>query len=74
MGHCVRIGAMVVISSNYFELKKMLLVKSDMIRQSSQWAKVVPNTREASMTDLTPVAVTGTLTVPVGRLRRNQYG
>jgi aspartate-semialdehyde dehydrogenase len=32
----------------------------DMIRQSNQWAKVVPNTREASMTDLTPVAVTGT--------------
>lgn len=32
----------------------------DMIRNSNQWAKVVPNTREASMTDLTPVAVTGT--------------
>ena len=46
----------------------------DMIRQSNQWAKVVPNTREASMTDLTPVAVTGTLTVPVGRLRKLNMG
>jgi aspartate-semialdehyde dehydrogenase len=46
----------------------------DMIRNSNQWAKVVPNTREASMTDLTPVAVTGTLTVPVGRLRKLNMG
>jgi aspartate-semialdehyde dehydrogenase len=46
----------------------------DMIRQSNQWAKVVPNTREASMTDLTPVAVTGTLSVPVGRLRKLNMG
>lgn len=45
-----------------------------MIRQSNEWAKVVPNTREASMTDLTPVAVTGTLSVPVGRLRKLNMG
>ncbi len=46
----------------------------DMLRSANQWAKAVPNTREASMTDLTPVAVTGTLTVPVGRLRKIEYG
>ncbi len=46
----------------------------DMIAQSNEWAKVVPNTREASMTDLTPVAVTGTLSVPVGRLRKMNMG
>jgi len=46
----------------------------DMLRSANQWAKVVPNTREASMTDLTPVAVTGTLTVPVGRLRKLNMG
>ena len=36
--------------------------------------KVVPNTREASMTDLTPAAVTGTMTIPVGRLRKMSMG
>ncbi|MNX82153.1 Aspartate-semialdehyde dehydrogenase [compost metagenome] len=34
----------------------------------------MPNTREASMTDLTPAAVTGTLSIPVGRLRKMQMG
>ncbi|MNT85216.1 Aspartate-semialdehyde dehydrogenase [compost metagenome] len=35
---------------------------------------MVPNTRDASMTDLTPAAVTGTLNIPVGRLRKMQMG
>ena len=38
------------------------------------WAKVVPNTREATMQGLTPVAVTGTLSIPVGRLRKRESG
>ena len=38
------------------------------------WVKVVPNTREATIRDLTPVAVTGTLTIPVGRLRKLAMG
>ena len=46
----------------------------DIIANANDWSKVVPNTREASMTDLTPVAVTGTLTVPVGRLRKLNMG
>jgi len=45
-----------------------------MLAANNQWAKVVPNTREASMKDLTPAAVTGTLTIPVGRLRKMQMG
>ncbi len=76
-GHCVRIGAMRCHSQAItLKLKKDVPLNEieDMIRQSSQWAKVVPNTREASMTDLTPVAVTGTLTVPVGRLRKMNMG
>jgi len=36
--------------------------------------RVVPNTREASMRDLSPVAVSGTLTIPVGRLRKLAMG
>ena len=34
----------------------------------------MPNTREASMRDLTPVSVTGTMTIPVGRLRKMAMG
>ena len=38
------------------------------------WVKVVPNTREASMHALTPAAVSGGMTIPVGRLRKLQMG
>jgi aspartate-semialdehyde dehydrogenase len=47
---------------------------NDIIVSNNQWAKVVPNNREASMRDLTPAAVTGGLTIPVGRLRKMQMG
>ena len=59
----------------YYNIKDVTLDEiEDMLRNANQWAKVVPNTREASMTDLTPVAVTGTLSVPVGRLRKLNMG
>ncbi|KAA8733244.1 aspartate-semialdehyde dehydrogenase [Acinetobacter qingfengensis] len=76
-GHCVRIGAMRCHSQALtIKLRQDVPLDEieDMIRQSNEWAKVVPNTREASMTDLTPVAVTGTLSVPVGRLRKLNMG
>lgn len=76
-GHCVRIGAMRCHSQALtIKLRKDVPLDEieDMIRSSNEWAKVVPNTREASMTDLTPVAVTGTLSVPVGRLRKLNMG
>ena len=38
------------------------------------WAKVVPNDREITMRELTPAAVTGALTTPVGRLRKLNMG
>jgi len=76
-GHCVRIGAMRCHSQALtLKLKKDVPLDEieDIIRNANDWAKVVPNTREASMTDLTPVAVTGTLSVPVGRLRKLNMG
>ncbi|AOA57211.1 aspartate-semialdehyde dehydrogenase [Acinetobacter larvae] len=76
-GHCVRIGAMRCHSQALtIKLKKDVPLNEieDMIAQSNPWAKVIPNTREASMQDLTPVAVTGTLSVPVGRLRKLNMG
>jgi aspartate-semialdehyde dehydrogenase len=45
-----------------------------MIVDGNQWAKLIPNTREASMAQLSPVAVTGTLDIPVGRLRKLAMG
>jgi aspartate-semialdehyde dehydrogenase len=46
----------------------------DMLAKANQWAHVVPNEREASMKQLTPAAVTGTLKTPVGRLRKLGMG
>ena len=45
-----------------------------MLAGNNDWVKVVPNIKEATITDLTPAAVTGTLTVPVGRIRKMILG
>ena len=76
-GLCVRIGAMRCHSQGLtIKLKKDVPLDeiSDIIAKGNQWAKVVPNEREISERDLTPAAVTGTLTVPVGRLHKLAMG
>lgn len=76
-GLCVRIGAMRCHSQALtIKLKKDVPLDEieGIIAETNQWAKVVPNNREASMKDLTPAAVTGSLTIPVGRLRKMQMG
>ncbi|WP_341893092.1 aspartate-semialdehyde dehydrogenase [Variovorax sp. YR752] len=76
-GFCVRIGAMRCHSQALmFKLKKdvPLADVEAMIAADNAWVKVVPNTREATVKDLTPVAVTGTLTIPVGRIRQLAMG
>jgi aspartate-semialdehyde dehydrogenase len=45
-----------------------------LIAADNPWAKVVPNQREATLRDLTPVAVTGTMNIPVGRIRKLAMG
>ncbi len=45
-----------------------------MIRQHNPWVKLVPNTREASIQELSPTSVTGTLNIPMGRLRKLNMG
>jgi aspartate-semialdehyde dehydrogenase len=45
-----------------------------MLAAHNDWVKVVPNKRDISMRELTPAAVTGTLGVPVGRLRKMSMG
>ena len=76
-GFCVRSGAMRCHSQALtFKLKKNVPVADieAMIAADNQWVKLVPNTREASIRDLTPVAVTGTMTIPVGRVRKLAMG
>ncbi|MEE1653884.1 MULTISPECIES: aspartate-semialdehyde dehydrogenase [Brachymonas] len=76
-GYCVRVGAMRCHSQALtFKLKKDVPTADieALIAADNDWVKVVPNTREASMQDLTPVAVTGTMTIPVGRIRKLAMG
>ena len=76
-GFCVRVGAMRCHSQALtFKLKKDVPVADieAMIAADNAWVKVVPNTREATLKDLTPVAVTGTMTIPVGRIRKMAMG
>ncbi|CAN7272661.1 aspartate-semialdehyde dehydrogenase [Massilia sp. LjRoot122] len=76
-GLCVRIGAMRCHSQALtIKLTKDVPLDeiNDIIASHNQWVKVVPNTREASMRDLSPAAVTGGLGIPVGRLRKLAMG
>jgi len=76
-GFCVRVGAMRCHSQALtFKLNKDVPVADleAMIAADNAWVKVVPNTREATIKDLTPVAVTGTMTIPVGRIRKMAMG
>jgi aspartate-semialdehyde dehydrogenase len=76
-GFCVRVGAMRCHSQALtFKLKKDVPLADieALIANDNAWVKVVPNNREATVRDLTPVAVTGTLTIPVGRLRKMAMG
>jgi aspartate-semialdehyde dehydrogenase len=74
---CVRVGAMRCHSQSLtIKLKRdvPLLEIEQMIAADNEWVRVVPNTREASVKHLTPVAVTGTMRIPVGRLRKLAMG
>ena len=76
-GLCVRIGAMRCHSQALtIKLKKDVPLDevNDILAKANDWVKVVPNDREISERDLTPAAVTGTLTVPVGRLHKMAMG
>ncbi|SLM32448.1 aspartate-semialdehyde dehydrogenase, NAD(P)-binding [Desulfamplus magnetovallimortis] len=76
-GQCIRIGAMRCHSQAFtIKLKKNVPLDEieSMLAANNDWVKVVPNTKEDSIKDLTPAAATGTLTVPVGRIRKMNIG
>jgi aspartate-semialdehyde dehydrogenase len=76
-GTCVRVGAM-RCHSQALTIKMTrdvpLAEITDMIAKHNKWVKVVPNNREITIRELTPAAITGTLTVPIGRLRKMNMG
>jgi aspartate-semialdehyde dehydrogenase len=76
-GTCVRIGAM-RCHSQAFTIKLKQNVSMDeiesMLAQANDWVKVIPNERDITAQELTPAKVTGTLSVPIGRLRKMNLG
>lgn len=76
-GICVRIGAMRCHSQGFaVKLTKDVPLNDiiDIIRQANDWVKVIPNTMEQTIKELTPAAISGTLTVPIGRIRKMNIG
>lgn len=76
-GLCVRVGAMRCHSQALtIKLTKDVPLADihSLIAAHNQWVKVVPNDRDISMRELTPAAVTGTLNVPIGRIRKLNMG
>lgn len=76
-GTCVRIGAMRCHSQALtIKLKKDVPLDEieGMIASANDWVRLVANDRATTVQDLTPTRVTGTLEVPVGRLRKMQMG
>jgi aspartate-semialdehyde dehydrogenase len=74
---CVRVGAMRCHSQSLtIKLKKdvPLADLEALVAHDNEWASLVPNTKEASLKLLTPVAVSGTMNIPVGRMRKLAMG
>ncbi|EGQ8028252.1 aspartate-semialdehyde dehydrogenase [Vibrio vulnificus] len=76
-GTCVRIGAM-RCHSQALTIKLKQNVPLDEIEEimasDNEWVKVIPNERDITAQELTPAKVTGTLSIPVGRLRKMSMG
>jgi len=76
-GLCVRIGAMRCHSQAMtIKLREDISVEKieQILASHNEWVKVIPNERDITSTDLTPVKVTGTLSIPVGRIRKLAMG
>ena len=76
-GICVRVGSMRCHSQAMtIKLNKEVPLDEieDVIAQSNSWVSVIPNERDRTLNELTPATVTGTLSIPVGRLRKLTMG
>ena len=76
-GICVRVGAMrchsQALTIKLTEDRPLAEIEA-MLAAANDWVRVIPNEREQSMNELTPAAVTGTLSIPVGRIRKLPMG
>jgi aspartate-semialdehyde dehydrogenase len=76
-GLCVRVGAMRCHSQGLtIKLNKDMPLDeiSEIIQEGNNWVGLIPNDRESTLRSLTPAAVNGTLSIPVGRLRKMRMG
>ncbi|MEA1968924.1 MAG: aspartate-semialdehyde dehydrogenase [Thermodesulfobacteriota bacterium] len=76
-GQCVRIGTMRCHSQAFtIKLTKELPLKDieEIIASANEWVKVIPNSKEETLKELTPARVSGTLDIPVGRVRKLNLG
>ena len=76
-GLCVRVGAMRCHSQALtIKLKRDVPIDelADIVAQGTAWAKFIPNTKEDTLRALSPVSVTGTMDIPVGRMRKLSMG
>ena len=76
-GICVRVGAMRCHSQAFtIKLKRDVGLEEiiEIIRNGNSWVKIIPNEKEATVKHLTPAAVSGSLDIPVGRIRKMVHG
>lgn len=76
-GLCVRVGSMRCHSQALtIKLKKEMSIEEieTILQNHNEWVKVIPNEREITSQELTPVKVSGTLNVPIGRIRKMNFG
>ncbi|MBT6325250.1 MAG: aspartate-semialdehyde dehydrogenase [Bdellovibrionales bacterium] len=76
-GTCVRVSSMRSHAQAFtIKLKSDIPISEieDMINQHNNWVKIIPNEKEATLTELTPEKVSGTLNIPIGRVRKMTLG
>ncbi len=76
-GNCVRISSLRCHSQSLtIKLKRSASVSEieDLIKAQNEWVRVIPNEKEVTLRELTPAAVSGSLSVPIGRLRKMMMG
>jgi len=76
-GTCVRVGALRCHSQGLtIKLRRAPPMDEieDIIASASQWVRLIPNERDATVAGLSPAAVSGTLKIPIGRLRKMSLG
>ncbi len=76
-GQCVRIGSMRCHSQAFtIKLKRNIRVNEveEILAAHNEWVKIIPNEKEITMQELTPVKTSGTMTIPVGRIRKLNIG